>query len=621
MEGLRILKQKYLCFRYKGIIVITLVFALISAILFLERSGIQFNYEKRVLDFLPENKIVTKAQACKSIKKNTLVLYDSTKSDCVTAYEQFNVILSDMKIGYRLVDLSEGKTYDFNKYEVVIVLLSDVTPMGENILSLSDWVYEGGRAFFPLTLEKNAHFSALEGKLGILDSAYNFSVVDNIYIEEDFMIGGGRAFNIDDGFNSALTLQLDKTRTKVHAFTADERKLPLIWETEYGKGKFVVNNIGLYEKAFRGFYAASYSLLTDVCVYPVINGSVFYLDDFPSQIPSGNSDYIKRDYNTTIRDFYVNIWWPDMMNLADKYNLKYTGLAIECYDDAVDGTTSAAPDKGTFLNFGNMLMRKGGEIGYHGYNHQPLCLGNIDYAAAFDYKTWESYDAMKSAFDELVNFCDELFPGIDMAIYVPPSNILSKEGETFLRKEYPQIKTISGIYFPDLDSEYSWVQEYDVTADGIVNQPRIVSGCKLGSFMEIAAVSELNYHFANSHFTHPDDALDPERGAELGWEKLKFHFNEYLRWLYSSAPCIRNFTGSEMSAAVQRYISLTVDTKIKNDKLIIKLGNFHDEAQLMVRFNERDFSSVRGGTLTHITGNLYLLEAKSDTVTVDLKKE
>ena len=51
------------------------------------------------------------------------------------------------------------------------------------------------------------------------------------------------------------------------------------------KGKFVVDNFGLYEKVVRGFYAASYSLLTDVGVYPVINGSAFYLDDFPSPVP------------------------------------------------------------------------------------------------------------------------------------------------------------------------------------------------------------------------------------------------------------------------------------------------------------------------------------------------
>ena len=46
----------------------------------------------------------------------------------------------------------------------------------------------------------------------------------------------------------------------------------------------------------RGFYAASYSLLTDVGVYPVINGSAFYLDDFPSPVPEGDATYVKRDY-------------------------------------------------------------------------------------------------------------------------------------------------------------------------------------------------------------------------------------------------------------------------------------------------------------------------------------
>ena len=29
--------------------------------------------------------------------------------------------------------------------------------------------------------------------------------------------------------------------------------IPLIWENAYGDGKFVVDNFGFYEKAFRGF--------------------------------------------------------------------------------------------------------------------------------------------------------------------------------------------------------------------------------------------------------------------------------------------------------------------------------------------------------------------------------
>lgn len=615
------LREKFLNFRYKGIIAVVLVFAMISAILFLERSGIRFNYEKRRLDLLPADRVVTKAEASAALEKNTLVLYDSSREACTLAYRQFEVILTDMKIGYELVDLSAAAAYNFNNYEVVVVLLYDLTPLGENVLTLCDWVYGGGSVLFPMTLEKNIYSSVIENKLGIVDSSYANAVVDSIYIKDGFMAGGGRAFEIPDGYDSGWAVQLDADKVKVYAHTNDERKMPLIWETKHGDGKFVVDNFGLFEKVMRGFFAASYSLLTDISVYPVINGSTFYLDDFPSQIPSGNSTYIQRDYKTSIRDFYVNIWWPDMMNFADKYGLRFTGLAIECYDDAVDGTTAAAPDKGTFLNFGNMLMRQGGEIGYHGYNHQPLCFDNCDYNGIYDYKTWENYGAMKSAFDELVDFCDELFPDVEMSVYVPPSNLLSKEGREFLLKEYPYIKTISGIYFEDDDLDFSCTQEYEVSKDGVVDQPRVVSGCKLESFMELAVISELNFHFINNHFTHPDDALDPDRGAELGWEKLKFHFDEYLSWVYSAAPVIRNFTGTEMSAAVQRYAAVTVSKEITDDKMVLKLGNFYDEAQLMVRFNEREPLKTDGGKLTKLTGNLYLLEANSDTVTVTLKKE
>ena len=44
--------------------------------------------------------------------------------------------------------------------------------------------------------------------------------------------------------------------------------------------------------------------------------------------------------------------------------------------------------------------------------------------------------------------------------------------------------------------------------------------------MELAAVSELNMHFVNTHFIHPDDLLDEDRGARLGWKKLKKRLDE-----------------------------------------------------------------------------------------------
>ncbi len=616
MEGLI---KKFTKFRFSGMLTVAFIFGVIALILFIERSGISYQYNNPVLTNLPLSNIVTKAEANEGLEKNTLVLLDSNQIESVNAMDEFRVILSDMKVGYETVDLSVSAFPDLYQYDNVIVLLSDLEPMGQNVIALNDWVFAGGRAQFPVTLQKNIYSSVLESAMGITESSWDYTMLESIYIADGFMVGGGRSFQVEDGYDSAWAVQLDSKKTKVYAWIDNENKAPLIWESTHGKGKIVVDNIGLNEKFVRGFYAASYSLLDDISVYPVINASVFYLDDFPSQIPEGNNEYITRDYSTSVRDFYVNIWWPNMMNFADKYGIKYTGLAITCYDDEVDGSTPSSADEGTFLYFGNMLLRQGGEIGYHGYNHQPLCMDECDYRGLYEYKTWESNAAMKSAFDSLISLCGDLFPGVNISVYVPPSNIMSKVGEKFLLDTYPHINTISGIYFPDGDFEFGCTQEYEVLPDGRVYQPRIISGCSLTPFMEIALVSELNMHYINNHFTHPDDALDPDRGAEIGWPKLTQHFDEYLNYLYTSAPSIRNFTGSEASAAVQRYVALNVKQEREDNKLILHIGNFYDEGYFFVRFNEGEYQSVDGGSLSHLTGDLYLLKAEQQTVTIHLK--
>ena len=618
----RITRKKFDRLGYVGLAAIAAIFAAMAVILFLERSGIQYQYNATALDYLPQQQQISKAQALTDCEKNCLVLYEGGNAASMEALDTFQAVLTDMKVGYDAVDIARNSHYDFGQYSTAIVLLSDLSKLGDRLFELDAWVQGGGGALFPMTLEREIYFDVMASKFGILESSYDYQVVDSIYVTPDFMLGGGRAFTITDPWDSALgVLVRDGNGVKVHAYTADQRRVALIWETQYGAGKFVFDNFGIYTKEWRGFYAASYSLLGSVCAYPVINASNFYLDDFPSQVPDGNSQYVWRDYGISIRDFYVNVWWPDMMALAEQYGLKYTGLAILCYDDNVDGTTPSQADEQTFLYFGNMLLRMGGEIGYHGYNHQPLCLDDCDYQGVYDYKTWESEAAMKSGLDKLMELCDKLFPGVKMSVYVPPSNLLSDGAEAFLAREYPNIRTISGIYFPDAMLDFSCTQEFDVTPEGVVAQPRITSGCDLDPYMQIAAISELNFHYVNSHFTHPDDALDPDRGAEMGWETLKTRFTQYLDWLYTAAPNLRDFTGSETSAAVQRFAALTVSTQVSPNRVDISLGNFHDEAQLLVRFNAGQPRAAEGGTLEHLTGSLYLLQASSPQVTIALDTE
>ena len=601
-------------FPFKSMLVILCVFMMMAVVLFAERSGIQYTEKNRKVAYLDRGDVVTEQTAVKSLPKTCLVLRNSADEASEQAWIQFQQIFKDMKVGTDVVDLqSDSVIPDYDEYETVVVLLSDISPLKEKLLELCDWVSEGGNALFAITLQKTAYTSIIEQKLGIISSGYENTVVDSIYFEPGFMLGGGQAYEITDPYDSAWSVQLSE-QAKVHAQVEDENGQPVIWENQYGKGKFVVDNFGLYEKAVRGFYAASYSLLTDVGVYPVINGSAFYLDDFPSPVPNGDGTYVKRDYEMSISDFYMNVWWPDMLELASDHGIRYTGVMIENYEDATDGTIEKQKDTKRFEYFGNMLLHQGGELGYHGYNHQPLSLPNTDYGDVLPYDTWKNQSAMKKAVKELVRFGDKIFPSTSMSVYVPPSNVLSAEGRRMLAEDFPQIRTIASNYFT---GEFAYVQEFEVAEDGIVEQPRIISGAIIDSYMKMAALSELNMHFVNSHFIHPDDLLDEDRGAALGWEKLKGNLSDYMDWLDDSAPSLRQLTGSELSGAIQRYGAVTFTKTVTDQAIKLELDNFYDEVYFMVRINEGTPGDVSGGKLTHLTGNLYLLKAKEPTVIIE----
>ena len=599
-------------FQFKGILVILGCFLMMAVILFAERAGIHYQEKKRQISYIDRDRIVTEKEVASSLKKSCLVLMDSSQEESIQAWTQFQQIFMDMRVGTEVVDLQEQTLPELEPYETVTVLLRSLEPLKENVLDICSWVKEGGNVLFALTLQKETYVSMIEQKLGIISSGYQNAEVSSIYFEKDFLIGGGRSYAITDPFDSAWEVQLDET-ARVYARIGDENGMPLIWERNYGKGTFVIDNFGLTEKAVRGFYAASYSLLTDAGVYPVINGSVFYLDDFPSPVPGGDGTYVRRDYNTSIAEFYSNVWWPDMMTLAAKHGVKYTGVIIENYEDDTDEEITEQTDVQRFQYFGNMILHQGGELGYHGYNHQPLSLSNVDYGTVLPYKTWTSLDAMEKAVDELIRFGKKMFPATELSVYVPPSNVLSEEGRKLLREKFPEIRSIASNYF---SGEFAYVQEFETAEDGIVEQPRIISGAVIDDYMQMAALSELNMHFVNSHFMHPDDLLDEDRGAALGWEKLKKRLDEYMTWLNESAEELRNLTGSELAGAVQRYGALTVDKEITEKEIRLHLGHLYDEAYLMVRINEGKPGEVTGGELVNITGNLYLLRAEESDVVI-----
>ena len=609
-------------FRWMGLLVVWAVFIAMAAVLLVERAGVQYSAGQHKLGMLAANDAVPASSAIFGQKPTCLVITDSDQDSVDDVKDQFDQILLDMKIAHRDVDIAtDGADAipSLTSFDRVIVLMPSLDGLGTHLSDIMSWVSAGGSLMLALPPDNSSYLQVIASKLGIESAGYDYVKAESIVPSEDFMLGGGERYELSDPFDSSLSVSLRET-ARVWAMTGDAGA-PLIWSNDCGSGRAVVCNIGIYDKVMRGFYAPAISLLGDATAYPVINSAVFYLDDFPSPVPSGDGTYIKRDYGLSVADFYAKVWWPDLQKLAQKYGIRYTGVMIENYEDAVNQTEPARQaDTTQFRYFGGMLLQMGGELGFHGYNHQPLALWDTDYGTLYDYKTWKNKETLVASLNELIAFQDEVLPNAHGSVYVPPSNILSACARQLIGTDVPRIKTIASTYFED-GTDLPYAQEFGVASDGIVEQPRIVSGGMVDdSYMRLAAVSELNMHYVSTHFMHPDDLLDPDRGAKEGWEVYKGGLTDYLEWLTKSAPDLRRQTGSECSGAIQRFSSVTVNVDTDANAWTLSLGNFHDEAWLMFRDNNGEPGAVTGGELTHLTGNLYLLKANDKTVTIERKE-
>lgn len=616
MRKLNVNKKKLLRLGWPFIVLLIL-----SLVIFRERVGVEISelknsdmqdYEDRLYEVSDEEFSASLEQ-----EVECLLISDSRDEQSVLLAEQMQVVLEDMCVGYEEIDLADTEMPDLDAYSNIVITTPDLSVMEERVLEICDWVKTGGRLMNTGTYQIDAYFKILAAKAGIVNAdSIQYTTVQKIKIEDGFMINANdRVFSYDEPIEASMNVALSSD-CEVYVSEADSG-VPILWECDYGEGKILMMNQVLTGKVCRGFLCAAYSKLDEVFAYPVINGSVFYIDDFPSPVPSGESQYIEEEYGVNISYFYTNIWWPDMLALEEEYGIVHTGLIIEDYSDEVDGPFVEQNETERFVFFGNMLLNEGGELGFHGYNHMPLVLENFDYKGLYDsYNKWPSTENMQSAITQLYDFSSTLYPEARFGVYVPPSNILSEEGREALRNSWSDLRVIAAVYD---EGEVEYTQEFEVGEDGIVDAPRITSGTLISEYQTLNAFSELTFHYVQSHFLHPDDVLDVDRGAEAGWTKMYENFKAYVDYIYTAAPGIRNLSGSGFGEAIREFDKISVQRELKDGALHLTLGGFYQEAYFMVRMNEGEPNTVTGGTLEHLTGDLYLLHATSDSITIELK--
>ena len=577
----------------------------------IERAGVRYEYRLSHLAWLP-----TGLPAEKGLEEaaESLILYDSGWDESIGYWDAFSFVLDSMRVPHDHFDVAQDDFPDLTLYKTLIIAFNNLDRISSSISYLCDWVECGGRVLFAVIPDNTPAMTVIYPKLGIQYGKFNFKEQTSLRFKTNLLPGAkDMEFGSEAIWGNSMELRVTDSCI-VHMETCDEKQIPLLWESRYGKGKFVVsNNSILQKKEARGIVCAAYSLLSDICVYPVMNFSVFFIDDFPAPMPEGYHTVILKQYGRDIENFYKNIWWPDMLRLSREYGLKYTGLLVETYNDNVKGPFSPEQDMESYRYFGGMLINSGGEIGLHGYNHMPLCLESFDYMGFYDYAKWPDAERMTNAMSELIRYGTELFPENEYVTYVPPSNIISQEGRDMISERFPQIKVISGHYY---ESELMNGDEFSVSKGGVISLPRIVSGYELNPYMRWCMLNELGFRYINSHFLHPDDVLDDERGAQKGWLVLGNEFEKQVAWLDKNAPGLRNLTAKQGAAAMERYDRLKVQEQVHEDGVTLTLMGFYDEAWLMLRLNSGTLKGMEGGSILQVCDGLYLIHANQQKVTI-----
>jgi len=308
-----------------------------------------------------------------------------------------------------------------------------------------------------------------------------------------------------------------------------------------------------------------------------------------------------------------------MQDIEDKYNLKFSGFIIETYDHVLQPPFRYTVDQeDIFQYFGGIVLRDGGEIGLHGYNHVPLCKDEDGINQVLDYPTWQTTSDMQGSIRELLSFSASMFPDQSFAVYVPVSNILCQEARSWLPEVIPDLKSIASVYLPDVEVD-AYVQEFSEADDGIIEFPRIVSGYDPDNFMRWAAANEIWLHFTAAHFVHPDDVLDSYRNQGKSWTELRETLDEYLLWVYSSMPNVRNLTASEGAMAVQRFVRLTPKTDCDHRECRITLDGFYGDGWMLMH-TERVPATITNGHISQVSPTLYLIHASEANIIVGFEE-
>lgn len=610
------MKSKYF------LVLILIVAGLVQGIRFLDKGdyfSLKQNYKFQVRDFNNKNTDLESYQ-------KYLVFYSKNNYISQKILENLEESFKFNKVNYDKVEI--GEELNISSYQNFIFVTDTFLGFRKRVyLDIKKKIEREGGAIFLLTnppyspFNKYVGIEELDIKNSYIGKGVEFSKkffpgLDSLRMKTDELAGYTHKPNLS---------------SEVEIIAKDSEGVPVIWSKILGKGEIYYINTSLFaEKVGRGLMTQIVSLGSPWYIGINLNSKLIHLDDFPSPVPRYRDEIIYKSYGMDTYDFYNQIWWKDMEGLARRKNLKYSAFMIGDYnDDVVEDSMKELPSV-TLRDLdrrGRRLFLHKGELGIHGYNHNPLAFeGDIDFKS-LNYHPWKSEEDIEKGFEQLDKIIKELW-GDEVKIYsyVPPSNILTLKGKEILHKHYPELKIISSLFYGGGD-DGSFITEIGKDKDfpSIYLLPRFSSGFSKSDEKMWNIYSALATYGYYSHFVHPDDILSEDRGNGKDWEQLLREFENMIGDIDKNLPYLEPTLNYELLEKYLAVENISIYSKKIGNNIEIEVKNFTSPFEIFFRVRGakvKDVSSKKIRVLgEYEDNNLYQIKIDRERFIIELEEE
>lgn len=377
----------------------------------------------------------------------------------------------------------------------------------------------------------------------------------------------------------------------------------LSWKLKVGNGQVIYYPIDLLTKMLRGLFIQTVFSQLPISIQPVINSYSIYLDDFPLPAYNRKIDALTREFgDITDNNFYYNIWWPMMKELANNFGIKYTTAFVANYNASVTWPFSFeeyvnTPQQKKALQ---ELLNGNYEIGVHGYNHVPLTKGN--------WKEENLENVLKTFKIFLKNVLGEHYIPYT---YVAPNNIIDEFGAKELLKIFPDITSIGTTY-----RATDTISEFSVIGDKTVIIPRTTSGYYPVETIITDSVLAIMTLGTFQYFVHPDDVFSKDRNPDnKTWKEMYESMQSFLSTIQMYYPFLNNNISSESAEIIYEFFTKKPYISLTSKELTISMPFECDFPRYYYLRVNRPFT-ISGGKIVFVSNNLYVIAQLDKTMKI-----